>query len=358
MTNEVAKVEEGVTNAAEFPINIAIAAFLNRQHERGRFNETLKTYRKALNQFLKRSKIYDIRQFDSHAVNQFLLGLSDVENTNTGNKLSTRTKRLYRAVLMKFTKFLYHSGVIEKDFSSDFTEFKLGNEDYHARDALTCKDAKKLLNVFKRKVAENSTEENLRNYAICRLLLSCGLRCVEACRLTVDSIHEVDGIYFIGVIGKGRTTPEDVRLPREVKAAIDAYLKVRKARADEKAMFVSCKKFRGKAISTQMINLIIKRGLVAAGILDGTTEKVEVFTNGVRKLINRRADKNYYRKSAHSARHFSAIEQLKQNIPLEWIRKNLRHKNLSVTTIYLNDSNKLKNNGIDLVDGVLDDTDE
>ena len=356
MANEITVIQDnGINGNVGMPIENYIAAFLNYTYsEKGRSEETVKTYRKSLNQFLKHTDVYEVNQFNAHVVNNFLNGLFERENYNTGKKISVRTFRLYRAVLMKFTKFLYDEGIIAKDFSGKFAEKRLSDQDYHARAALTCKDAKKLLRHFKNRVAEKRNEENLRNYAICRLMLSCGLRCIEVTRLTLDAIREENGVYFVGVIGKGKENPEDVRLPREVKVAIDAYLEVRKAPAAEKAMFVSCRGFRGNAIKTQAVNKFLKKAMAETGIIDGTVKDVDVYIAGVHKKIKRH-NVDYYRKSAHSTRHFAAMEQVRQNVKLDWIRKNLRHSSLTTTSIYLNDDERLQNNGNDLVDSVFDD---
>jgi len=136
-------------------------------------------------------------------------------------------------------------------------------EDLRGR-ALTSKEVGHLLAAPNRKRAEGA-----RDYALMLLMLRTSLRVAEVCSLKGTSIVWSHGRWIIRVKVKGgreRTTP----LPKDVKEAIDAYLKLDKQRrrvllcdGDTQFIFQPHTNARtlifDKALSTSMVRYIVKR---------------------------------------------------------------------------------------------------
>lgn len=158
------------------------------------------------------------------------------------------------------------------------------------------------------------TEENLRNKAIVEVLFSCGLRVSELCNLKVQDISEDD--MFVRVVGKGRK----MRLVPISEAAISdiktyfAQSRVTPQRGQEDFVFISK---RGKAISRNMVFMIIKQLAKIAGI-----------------------EKDI---SPHTLRHSFATSLLEGGANLQAIQLMLGHENIGTTEIYTHiDRSKLR----------------
>ena len=341
---------------------------------------TVRTYEKVLRIFFSwaNENSVNLQSLNADIVNSFIQALKTRRNVNTGKKISVRTLRLYVAALRVFVKFAAKETKENfcKDFTEDISRISLkGIDTLHARHSLSEKQAKDLLGTVRKDVADKKfiaseekvfkktaarkNEESVRNAAIIALMMFCGLRAVEICRLELVNL-EGNKLY---VQGKGHASADTyVKLPSDVIKLIKQYLLVRKACKVEGveviSLFTSCsKRCRGQQLQPQTVNNVVKRYLIDAGIIDGTfsNKKVEVVIGGKKKTIRRRrndisGDKlDFYKTSSHSLRHFCACQQIRKKVPIEFVRQNLRHSSLTVTTVYVADVDKEKNNGLEQI---------
>lgn len=328
------------------------------EFNKGKTAATLKTYEKVLKIFFKWMSANGVTEITYESVQYFLNSL-ERKSDKTGKLISPRTRRLYRATLIVFVKFLVDQEVIVKDFTHKIAKIKgIQDNEQHERQALSTQQAKQLLKVAMDK-AKSGKVEDARNAAICGILLSCGLRAVEISRLTLEDYHG----NSIDVTGKGsHGAKKSVKVPSQTRKLIDAYLKIRKGDSDGNApLFLNLSK-RGakdrlkntdkeiKGIQSQTVSGIVKRMLVAAGIISDEMKTIEfINATGENKKIRRRVDSNYYKLSCHSTRHFTGCEMLRQKVNVEWVRQVLRHSNISVTSIYIKDLDRESNDGTDQV---------
>lgn len=168
---------------------------------------------------------------------------------------------------------------------------------------LTEQKCKELLNFF--------MERNLRDYAIVNLILRTGLRTIEVVRLDVGDLTFKGERRILKVWGKGRTEKDDfVRLSDKAYEPIKAYLNARKSAKSHEPLFVcASNKNQGGRLTTRSISRICKEGLEAIG-LDGRE-----FT-------------------AHSLRHTTAVEILKQGGSITDVQDVLRHSSPVTSQIY------------------------
>lgn len=364
MTQEIILAENvSIMTADEIPVKTLTDEWIDYNKEKGRTKETVKTYEKVVTLFSNWTSANNVADYlNAKTVNAFINETKTRKNVNTGKAISARTLRLYVAALRVFVKFAAKKGYCE-DFTDDLQRISLKGVETHTRNSLTENQAKDLLGTVRKdastyefvkdeekifvKTAARKSEEMTRNAAIIALMMFCGLRCIEVTRLEMCHYHKT----YIEVTGKGHIAADaDVKVPSNVRKLIDEYLKVRKAADGVTSLFTSCsKRNKGKALSTQTINNICKHYLTAAGVIDDKIKEVPVEVDGVKKTERRRADNAYYKTSAHSLRHFTACQMLRKGISLEWIRQTLRHTNLSVTSIYLNDLDREKNDATEQI---------
>ena len=159
--------------------------------------------------------------------------------------------------------------------------------------------------------------EILRNALMVELMLKVGLRTVEVTRMTTKSVGTRNGRPVIWIVGKGRTQAEPVIITPALKRSLENFLEYR---AD----------FPNKDNGGALFCSISKRNF--GGTLDTST--VAKAAKTALEIVN--TDEEKY--SAHSLRHTAACIALKgTNYNLEFVRQMLRHRNVSTTSIYIND---------------------
>lgn len=311
---------------------------------------TLKTYEKVLKIFFKWADENNVAEISRDSVAAFLNSL-ERKSEKTGTIIAPRTRRLYRATLCVFIKWLAVNGII-KDFTELLPKVKgINDNEYHERKALTKSQAKQLLKLATDRAASGKLE-HVRNAAIISILLTCGLRAIEISRLKMEHYNGAT----LEVTGKGsHGGTKAVKVPNQTRRLLDAYLAVRKGSNDADApIFYNLSKRGGQerlknkdaaGIQSQTVSGIVKRMLVDAKIINPAMASLKIDTSKGTKTIRRRVNTEYYKISCHSLRHFTASEMIRQNVNLEWIRQCLRHSNVAVTSVYIKDVDREKNNG-------------
>lgn len=145
-----------------------------------------------------------------------------------------------------------------------------------------------------------------RDYCILTLFLNCGMRLSELCSIRIDKIKG-DTLTIIGKGSKERT----VYLNDACLKAINNYLMVRDdSKAwdeDKKYLFLSS---RNLPINKRTVELLVKKHVVNAGILDG-------------------------KYTPHKLRHTAATLMYKHgNVDIRSLQGILGHENISTTQIY------------------------
>jgi integrase/recombinase XerC/integrase/recombinase XerD len=171
-----------------------------------------------------------------------------------------------------------------------------------------------------------------RDYAIVNLLLRTGLRTIETIRANVDDITFKAGKRVLLVHGKGRDEKDNfVILTDKANQSIADYLHTRGRVKSGEPLFISTSNnSKGDRLTTRTISYIAKEGLKAIG-LDG-----KEFT-------------------AHSLRHTTAVNILRQGGTIEDAQGVLRHSSPATTQIYtatIKEELRLKHAPEELLDSV------
>lgn len=154
-------------------------------------------------------------------------------------------------------------------------------------------------------------ERSLRDFAIVNLLLRTGLRTIEAVRANIGDITFKGDRRVLLVWGKGHTERDSfVVLTDKTYLPIREYLNTRKGAKPGDPLFVSnSRQNKGERLTTRTISGLCKEGLREIG-LDGRE-----FT-------------------AHSLRHTTAVEILKNGGEITDVQRVLRHTSPVTSEIY------------------------
>ena len=185
----------------------------------------------------------------------------------------------------------------------------------HKKDYLTSSQAKDLLDSI-----DTATAKGKRDYAIIALMLTGGLRDIEASRANIEDLKQSGGSTVLYLQGKGREErTEYIKVVPIVEKAIRGYLKTRGRTKKRQALFTSLSNnSRGQRLSHRSISSIVKDRLIAAGF---DSDRI----------------------TAHSLRHTAVTISLLGGLPLDEVQQFARHKNITTTQIYAHNLERAKN---------------
>ena len=244
----------------------------------------------------------DIRSLSNTDIYGFIFFLSERQY-----KTNTRVKKIEH--LKTFFNYLYT--ISHKLFREPFklikTERKLEQK---LPNYLSLSEAKKV-----QKVYEHSYKvSDIRNNAIIRLILNCGLRLSEAANLNIDDLDLSESKFV--VIGKGNKE-RTCYLNKPTKEAIEDYLKYRNKivienKKHKDALFISN---QNKRLSKRQIRTIVKEAY----------KKAEL-------------DETKY--ATHTLRHTCATLLYRNGTDIKTIQEVLGHVQIDTTEIYTHLYNK------------------
>lgn len=166
--------------------------------------------------------------------------------------------------------------------------------------ALAPAEVARLLRTCNRRTATGQ-----RDYALLLVLARLGLRAGEVAALTLDDCDWAAGT--ITVHGKGRREAQ-LPIPRDVGAALSAYLRRARPRCTTRRVFVSAHAPHG-GISRVTVGMRVQFAVRAAGLTPA-------------------------HRGAHLLRHTLATDLLRRGASLATIGKLLRHRRIDTTAIY------------------------
>lgn len=189
------------------------------------------------------------------------------------------------------------------------------------KDYLTTKQIKRALSLIDR-----DTPQGLRNYALFTLMVTCGLRDIEAARVNVGDLGSVGDNTVLYVHGKGRTDKSDfIRVSEAAEIILRDYLTKAGITEPGAPIFQSLSNnSRGRRLSTRSISQIIKN-------------------------ILKRAGYDSDRLTAHSLRHSAVTISLLGGKTLQEAQQFARHANIATTQVYAHNLDKAGNDCSDTV---------
>lgn len=277
---------------------------------------TLNTYKAAIKRLFEYFQRNDIERPTREDVKEYRDSLKE--------NLKPASINLYMTAARLFFRWTAQEGFYP-DIADHIKGAKL--EAGHKKDYFT---ARQIKTVFE--TASGDTLQELRDYAILRLMATTGLRCIEVTRADIGDIRPAGNDTALYIQGKGRSEKtEYVKLTANVEAAIRAYLAARNVNDDNAPLFATTSnhsKDNGR-LTARSISRIAKGYFVEAGF-------------------------NSERLTAHSLRHTAATLNLLNGAQLEETRQLLRHHSLNTTLIYQHALERANNQSEQRIDRAID----
>jgi integrase/recombinase XerD len=258
--------------------------------ERGYSENTGRSYRKDLDQFMGFAKVEKLKKIDRTLIKDYLEHLYD-----NGFSVSSAERKL--ACLKSFFRYLIREGKLEADPTSDI---KLPKKAKRLPKALGIAEMIRLVSAPREK-----GHISLRDSALLELLYATGMRASEAIGLNISDINfEVSFVKCFGKGSKERIVP----INQITLKALKEYLeKGRPAfpKKEDKALFVDK---NGARLTRQGLWLVIKKYVKKTGVKGKT--------------------------SPHTLRHSFATHLLEKGADLRSVQEMLGHADISTTQIY------------------------
>lgn len=185
----------------------------------------------------------------------------------------------------------------------------------HKKDYLTSSQIKAVLAAIDR-----TTAQGKRDFALIALMITGGLRAIEAHRANIEDIGTAANTPALYIQGKGKDEKADyVKLAPEVEKALRDYLRIRSAPQLQQPLFISLSNnSKGRRLSTRSISGIVKQRLIAAGY-------------------------DSPRLTAHSLRHSAVTISLLEGNSLQETQQFARHSSIETTQIYAHNLDRAQN---------------
>lgn len=259
---------------------------------------SLRTYRSALRYFgewLKAEGITRPGREDLHHYKQHL--------TATHGAAATQ---LYITVVRLFFAYCEQEGLYQ-DIARHLKGVQVTKG--HKKDYFAADQLREILEEINR-----NTLKGKRDFALLLLIVSGGLRTIEAARANIEDLTARHNSTVLYIHGKGREGKEDyIKVMPEVNRALRDYLRARGETSEQDPLFISLSgNSYGERLTTRSISAICKARFKAAGY-------------------------NSRRLTAHSLRHTAVTLSLLEGADVREVQQFARHNNIATTLIYAHD---------------------
>lgn len=275
--------------------------------------ETRGTYERALRQFLRWRQKDRAFRFRSADVERFKRYLGE------RRKLSDVSVSTYLTAVRRFCQFLVDTGILKENPA----RFVGGNKrpTTHSRAALSPAEVEKLLSSV-----DPSTPRGMRDYAMIKTMLGCGLSEIEMIRADIGDLQGENGQEIIRVQGKGHASKDEAApVPNDVKSAIDRYLSTRDPVSPGQPLFLSAgNKVHGKRMTTRGIRERVNYYLKRAGI------------KSAHQVGSHKVGGQARRVTPYSLRHTAALMMVEAGVTAEELRQRMRLGSMATAMIYVN----------------------
>lgn len=237
--------------------------------------------------------------------------------------LKPATVNLYLTVVHQFFKWTEEKGFYPNIYPSTMKGEKVSRA--HKKDYLTSEQVNHLLETMPRQ-----TINDVRNYAIVRLLVTCGMRTIELQRADIGDVRTVGNETVIYIQGKGHTEKDTpVVIPSATSKAIREYLSMRDDVEDDAPLFANhASNYKGQRLLNDSISRITKKALKDAGMNKSTL-------------------------TAHSLRHTAGTLSVLNGESVQDVQQFMRHANINTTMIYLHEMDAINNTCSRTVDNLI-----
>jgi len=227
------------------------------------------------------------------------------QKTKEGLLLSTYTISAYLSAVKLFYEWANGKSLTMFNPAKSLKSPK--RESKFERKPLSIDQCKLLLEHFKK--------SSIRDFAICNLMIRCGLRTIEVVRIDIEDVDIQNGTRVLMVQGKGKNTKgRFVVLGDKAYFPIEEYLKT-KITGD--LNIATGPMFTSESITG-----------VAGRLIPGTISKI--IKKGLRSI-----GLNHKKFTAHSLRHTAGTAAIRKGASLDQVQEMLRHASPETTKGYI-----------------------
>jgi site-specific recombinase XerC len=264
--------------------------------------ETRGTYERTLREFMRWVRLepeFECSSKEIERYKKFLL---------FKRKLSPVSVTMYLSSVRKFFDFLVARGVL---FSNPAKAVKGGETNpQHSRKSISVHEVQLLIQAIERK-----DEIGFRDFAVVKLMITCGLSEIELIRADIGDIKTKKGVMIISLQLKGKKTKEQSAvIPKDTKDALKNYLAFRTNAKENEPLFMSAgNRTRGQRMTSRGIRERINFYLEKAGIKNGEARKITALSlrlTAIKTMAEQGASVDEIRKKFHIVKELTVQRYL------------------------------------------------
>ncbi len=225
--------------------------------------ETRGTYERTLREFMRWVRLEPELECSAKEIERYKKFLL------TKRKLSPVSVTMYLSSVRKFFDYLVGRGVLV----SNAAKLVKGGApiQQHTRKSITIQEVQALIQAIERK-----DEIGFRDFAVVKLMISCGLSEIELIRADIGDLKTKKGAMSIALQLKGMKTKErTITVPQDVKDALKSYLVFRTNAKDTEPLFMSAgNRTRGQRMTSRGLRERINFYLEKSGVKNGEVRKI------------------------------------------------------------------------------------
>lgn len=225
--------------------------------------ETRGTYERTLREFMRWVRLEPELECSAKEIERYKKFLL------TKRKLSPVSVTMYLSSVRKFFDYLVSVHILN---SNPAKEVKGGTANpQHSRKSISVQEVQLLIQAIERK-----DEIGFRDFAVVKLMISCGLSEIELIRADIGDMKSKKGTIQLSLQLKGMKTKEKILLlPTDAKDALKSYLAFRTNAQEHEPLFMSAgNRTRGQRMTSRGIRERINFYLEKAGIKNGESRKI------------------------------------------------------------------------------------
>ena len=266
--------------------------------------ETIRTYKKGITNFLKWVKDNEIKQVDKKVMISYKDYLKKTYKPTTATTYLSGVRNLFN--------FLEELGI--PNVMRNIKGIKISRE--FRKQPLT---KEQVLKISKDKQNNLETLQDYRDNAIFHLLVRNGLRTIELNRANKEDLQQIGGQYVLKIMGKGQTDKTQTAVLKDgALIPLLAYLDKRGEDSHEPLFIGLASNKYGTRLTTKSISRIIKGMLKKNGYVSKDL-------------------------TAHSLRHTALTFALKGGATLQETKELGRHSDINTTLIYSHNIDRIEN---------------
>lgn len=266
--------------------------------------ETRGTYERTLREFMRWVRLEPELECSAKEIEKYKKFLL------TKRKLSPVSVTMYLSSVRKFFDFLVSRGVL----SSNAAKLVKGGapNQQHTRKSISGQEVQSLIQAIERK-----DEIGFRDFAVVKLMITCGLSEIELIRADIGDLTTKKGSMLIRLQMKGmKSKDRTITLPTDAKEAIKSYLAFRTNALEHEPLFMSAgNRTRGQRMTSRGIRERINFYLEKAGIKNGESRKITALSlrlTAIKTMAQNGASVEELKKKFHIVKELTVLRYLEK----------------------------------------------